>query len=831
MQIGEAKAKEILRAYDFTVQPGQLAATVDEAVEAGGQLGYPVAMKIVSPDIIHKSDIGGVKLNLNSPAEVPDAFDLMMLRISEQGARTPAFEGVYVERMVREGPRGHPGHDPRPAVRPHAHVRPGRHLRRGHEGRHVPPGAHHPGRGQADAGEHEVVHAAQGRARRGRRGPRRHRQSLQRISQLVTDFPQIAELDINPFIVGQPGRISVAADARITLKDARSTMNASRRCQSPQNDPNWQEKYREHDRHGRAKRSSGSAPASGSSSAPAAAQPQELVHALVARGRELADTSIVHLLTSGDAPYADQALADHFRVNSFFISANVRKIIQEGLGDYTPIFLSDIPRLFTSGQMPLDAALIQVTPPDSRGMCSLGISVDIVKSAAENASLVIAQVNPHMPRTLGNSFLYVYDLDVLVPDDAPLIEVQVPEPDAETRQIGEYIAALVEDGSTLEFGIGAIPQAVVPFLKDKKDLGIHTEMFTDAIIDLIESGAVTGSRKSLDRGKIVASFCMGTRRLYDYVDNNPLFAFHPTEYVNDPFVIAQQHKMVAINAALEIDLTGQVCADSLGTQFYSGIGGQVDFNRGAARSPGGKAIIALPSTAKDGTLSRIVTRLTPGAGVVTTRGDVHYVVTEYGVAYLHGKSVQERAIALISIAHPNFRAQLLKEAIEAKFLRPELADVEGKVVIGPKEFRTTHLLSDGTQINFRPIHPTDEPATRRPVLRAVAGDDVLPLHVPHQAHSAQGVPGLRLHRPPQGRRHRRDDPRGARRGHHRHRPLLPRREDQPGRGGVRRARRLAEPRHRLVPAEAPGHHRQAQRDRGVHRRGAARESRHAAASS
>ncbi len=262
------------------------------------------------------------------------------------------------------------------------------------------------------------------------------------------------------------------------------------------------------------------------------------MRALVARGRELPDTSIVHLLTSGDAPYADQAMAEHFRVNSFFISDNVRKIIQEGLGDYTPVFLSDIPRLFTSGQLPLDVALIQVSPPDSRGMCSLGISVDIVKSAAENASLVIAQVNPNMPRTLGNRFLHVYDIDVLVPTDTPLIEVQVPEPDAETRQIGEYVAALVEDGSTVEFGIGAIPQAVLPFLKDKKDLGIHTEMFTDAIIDLIESGAVNGSRKTLDRGKIVASFCMGTKRLYDYIDNNPLFSFHPTEYVNDPFVIA-----------------------------------------------------------------------------------------------------------------------------------------------------------------------------------------------------------------------------------------------------------------------------------------------------
>jgi acyl-CoA hydrolase/GNAT superfamily N-acetyltransferase len=441
-------------------------------------------------------------------------------------------------------------------------------------------------------------------------------------------------------------------------------------------------------------------------------QPQSLVDALSARGKELTDTQIVHLLTSGNAPYADETLSDHFRVNSFFIAENVRGIIQEGMGDYTPIFLSDIPRLFSSGQSPLDAALIQVSPPDSRGMCSLGISVDIVRSAAENAGLVIAEVNPNMPRTHGDSFMHVHDFDLLVPTVCPLIELESPTPDEETQQIGEYVAALVDDGATVEFGIGRIPQAVIEFLKSKKNLGIHTEMFTDAIIDLIESGAVTGNRKSMDRGKVVASFCMGTRRLYEYINDNPTFSFHPTEYVNDPFIISRQHKQVAINVALEVDLTGQVCADSLGTQFYSGIGGQVDFNRGAARSEGGKAIIALPSTAKDGEVSRIVTRLSPGAGVVTTRGDVHYVVTEYGVAYLHGKSVAERAIALISIAHPNFRARLIHDAVEAKYLRADMADIEGKMVIGPKDFRATYVLDNGTPIALRHIHPTDEPGMR-----------------------------------------------------------------------------------------------------------------------
>jgi len=421
-------------------------------------------------------------------------------------------------------------------------------------------------------------------------------------------------------------------------------------------------------------------------------QPQELVRALTERSGKLADTEIVHLLTVGSAPYAEKELSRHFRVNSFFIAKNVREIIQEGLGDYTPIFLSDIPKLFSSGQLPLDVALIHVTPPDERGMCSLGISVDIVKSAAENASLVIAQVNPQMPRTLGDSFLNVYDMDILVPMDTPLLEVKPPQPTEITSAIAR-----------------AIPQSVLEFLKDKRELGIHTEMFTDAIIDLIESGAITGERKSVDRGKVVASFCLGTKKLYDYIDNNPFFSFRPTEYVNDPYVIGSQNRMVAINVALEVDLTGQVCADSLGTRFYSGIGGQVDFNRGAARSHGGKAIIAMPSTAQKGKVSRIVAHLSPGAGVVTSRGDVHYVVTEYGVAYLHGKSVQERTLALISIAHPDFRTELLKQAVEAKYVRRDLASVEGRITVGPEELSTSMLLDNGTVINFRPIHPTDMP--------------------------------------------------------------------------------------------------------------------------
>jgi len=440
------------------------------------------------------------------------------------------------------------------------------------------------------------------------------------------------------------------------------------------------------------------------------AQPLHLVKALVARADELEDIEIIHLLTFGEAPYATKDMAKTFRVNSFFIGENVREVIQEGYGAYTPVFLSDIPRLFDRGQVPLDVALIQVSPPDENGLCSFGISVDIVKSAAENASLVIAQVNPKMPRTHGNGTIHVHELDVLVPVEDDLIEYRSPEPTDATHRIGEFVAGLVEDGSTLEVGIGRIPHAIIQQLKDKRDLGIHTEMFTDSMIDLVEAGVVTGRHKSLDRKRVVASFCVGSQRLYDYVHDNPTFAFHPTEYVNDPFVIGRQTKPVAINTALEIDLTGQVGADSLAGVFYSGIGGQVDFNRGAARAHDGKAIIALPSTAKDGSVSRIVARLSAGAGVVTTRGDVHYVVTEYGAAYLHGKSVEERAISLISIAHPDFREQLLREAIEARFLHPEFARVEDKFVIGPPELRTTRILRDGTQVTFRPIHPTDEPA-------------------------------------------------------------------------------------------------------------------------
>lgn len=439
-------------------------------------------------------------------------------------------------------------------------------------------------------------------------------------------------------------------------------------------------------------------------------QPQHLVNTLVEHSNHIYDAHIIHLLTMGDAPYANEKFREKFKMNSFFIADNVRDALNKGVGDYTPIFLSEIPYEFESGRIPIDVALISVSPPDAGGLCSLGVSVDIVKSAADNSRYVIAQVNSNMPRTFGNSFIHVNDIDALVPYDEDITETIIPEPDEVLYRIGQNIARLVEDGSTIECGIGRIPQALAEFLKDKKDLGVHTEMFGDWIIDLIECGAITCSKKSLNHGKIVASFCMGSKRLYDYIDNNPFFEFYPTEYVNDPQVISQNDKMVAINVGLEIDLTGQVCSDSLGYQFYSGIGGQVDFIRGAARSRGGKAIITIPSTAKNGEISRIVPHLTEGAGVVTTRGDVHYVVTEYGVAYLHGKSIRERVLALVNIAHPKFRTQLIRAAKAQKYVYADQIELDGKQISYPEDLERHDTLKDGTEIFFRPVKPTDETA-------------------------------------------------------------------------------------------------------------------------
>ena len=357
-----------------------------------------------------------------------------------------------------------------------------------------------------------------------------------------------------------------------------------------------------------------------------AAEPQALVGALARRGEQLADNQLIHIRSLGVAPYTESHLSNHFRYSTFFIGDNVRGAVVEGRADYTPIFLSEVPRLFYQGRAPIDVALIQVTLPDEHGFCSYGVSVDIVKAATESAHRVVAEINPNMPRTLGDAFVHIDKLHAIVESDMPILEMQQVPSDDVARRIGHHIAHLVEDGSTIQMGIGTIPDSVLQQLGDHRDLGVHSEMVGDGIIDLIERGVVTGARKTLHRGKVVTSFALGTRRLYDFLDNNPMFEFYPNEYSNDPFVISRNDKMVAINAALEVDLTGQVCADSLGTYFYSGIGGQVDFIRGAARSKGGKPIIALPSTAIiDGErVSRIVSTLKEGAGVVTSRGDVHW---------------------------------------------------------------------------------------------------------------------------------------------------------------------------------------------------------------
>ena len=459
-------------------------------------------------------------------------------------------------------------------------------------------------------------------------------------------------------------------------------------------------------------------------------QPQHLVNTLVERCSGICDAHIVHLLTMGTAPYANEKFREKFKMNTFFIADNVRDALEKGIGDYTPIFLSDIPRQFETGSIPIDVALISVAPPDVNGLCSLGVSVDIVKSAVANARYVIAQVNRRMPLTFGDSFVHINAIDTLVPYDEDIIEIPIPKSDQTLRRIGQNIARLVEDGSTIECGIGRIPQALAEFLKDKKDLGVHTEMFSDWIIDLIECGAITCAKKTLNHGKVVASFCMGSRRLYDYIDNNPLFEFYPTEYVNDPNIISRNEKMVGINVGLEIDLTGQVCSDSLGYQFYSGIGGQVDFIRGAARSRGGKAIIAMPSTARDGSVSRIVPHLTEGAGVVTTRGDVHYVVTEYGVAYLHGKSIRERVLSLINIAHPKFRKGLIQAAKTQKYIYQDQIELDGEKVVYPEELESYETLRDGTQIFFRPVKPTDEPALSE-MLYSLSAESVRTRYMTH----------------------------------------------------------------------------------------------------
>ena len=394
-----------------------------------------------------------------------------------------------------------------------------------------------------------------------------------------------------------------------------------------------------------------------------AAAPHVLINALVDRASELRDVEIVHLHTEGPAPYSKLEFADSFRVNAFFVGSNVREAVNSGRGDYIPVFLSEIPALFLKGVLPLDVALIHVSPPDSHGFCSLGVSVDIARAAADTAKRVIAQVNPRMPRTIGDALLHVDDIDVSVDVDVPLPEVNPPQLSDVDRAIGRHVAELIDDGATLQMGIGSIPNAVLASLGSHQDLGVHTEMFSDGLIELVEKGIVNGRNKVKHPGKIVAGFVMGTQRLYDFVHDNPQVLMLDIAYVNDSAVIRRNPKVTAINSAIEVDLTGQVCADSIGTRLYSGVGGQMDFIRGASLSEGGKPVIALPSQTARGE-SKIVPFLKQGAGVVTTRAHVHYIVTEYGAANLYGRNLKQRARALIEIAHPDHRERLDREAFE-----------------------------------------------------------------------------------------------------------------------------------------------------------------------
>lgn len=437
-----------------------------------------------------------------------------------------------------------------------------------------------------------------------------------------------------------------------------------------------------------------------------AAIPTALVQGLVDHRAHFQDNEILHLLLLSGPVFVGKEFSQFYRDNTMFIGPTVRKGVQEGDADYTPIFLSEIPRLIRSNSFEIAAALIAVTPPDKHGMCNLGVSVDVERTVLDKAAIKIAQINRKMPRTFGNTFVPYKMFDYVVEADTPLPEIPPAAPDEIVEAIGQNVASLIKDGAVLQLGIGAIPNAILKNLIDRNDLGVHSEMFSDGIIPLVKNGNVNNRLKNTLPGKSAVSFCFGTQALYDYVNENPLIEFHTTDFVNDPFVIAQNDNMVAVNSALQIDLTGQVCADSIGHKFYSGFGGQVDFIRGASRSKGGKPIIALSSTAKDGEISRIVGQLSPGAGVVTSRGDVRYVVTEYGVAYLHGKSIRQRAVELIQIAHPKFRDELLDFVKNNKYVyfdQTVLLD-ETRYPDDEEEIREF----EGKELRIRAIKVTDE---------------------------------------------------------------------------------------------------------------------------
>ncbi len=442
-------------------------------------------------------------------------------------------------------------------------------------------------------------------------------------------------------------------------------------------------------------------------------EPQYLVQAMVnfisGNPKAFFGIELIHVWTLGTAPYLDDKFRDNFRIDSFFISEGTRNAINRGAADYTPISLSAVPGLFRREIIPIDVALIQTSPPDKHGYMSLGISVDIVKAATQKASLIVAQINSHMPRTQGDGFINIKDIDFIIHQDEPLLEYAVEGPGDIIKAIGKYVARIIEDGSTLQVGYGIIPNAVVSYLGEKKHLGVHTELLSDGIIDLMQKGVVDNTRKSIDTGKTVASYCMGKRESYEFLDENPTVLFRTIDYVNNPLTIAKNKLMTAINSAIEIDLTGQATAESLAGTFYFGIGGQADFMRGAVLAPGGKSILALPSTAINDTISRIVPSLREGTGVTFTRGDIHYVVTEYGIAYLHGKNIRERAMDLIAIAHPKFRPWLIEEAKKLLLIYKDQAFIPGVNGVYPVSLETFRKTRDGLNVLLRPVKIGDEP--------------------------------------------------------------------------------------------------------------------------
>jgi acyl-CoA hydrolase/GNAT superfamily N-acetyltransferase len=442
-------------------------------------------------------------------------------------------------------------------------------------------------------------------------------------------------------------------------------------------------------------------------------EPQYLVNALARYAesfpKAFVDAEVYHIWTLGVLPYADEKLKHNFRHDSFFIGNTTRDAVNRGAADYTPVFLSQVPKLFRRKIVPIDVALVQTSPPDDRGYLSLGINVDITKDAVKNASLVIAQVNSRMPRVYGDSLVHVNDVDFIVPHDEPLLEYAPKVSDDIARRIGKYVSRIIEDGDTLQVGYGSAPNAILEHLRNKRHLGIHTELLTDGVVDLMKAGVIDNSRKSIDRGKTVTSFCMGKREVYDYIHNNRAIEFRTIDYTNNPLVIARQRNMVAINGALQIDLTGQATAESIGRIFYSGIGGSADFMRGAAFAPGGKTILALESTARGGEVSRIVPFLDSGTGVTLGRGDVQYVITEYGSAYLHGKNIRERAMDLISIAHPSFRPWLIEEARGLNLIYRDQAFIPGERGHYPETLETWRTTKSGLRIFLRPVKISDEP--------------------------------------------------------------------------------------------------------------------------